>query len=47
MDEPINLVAKKEEPLKLKHKEIKNMQDKVLCSYVEMENAIDRTKRET
>ncbi|RRT67169.1 hypothetical protein B296_00009085 [Ensete ventricosum] len=40
------LVAEKEELLKLKHKEIEKMQDKVLRSYAEMENVMDRTKRE-
>lgn len=46
MDELVKLVAEKEELLKLKHKEIEKMQDKVLRSYAEMENVIDRTKRE-
>ncbi|CAA7409550.1 unnamed protein product [Spirodela intermedia] len=40
------LVADKEELLKLKHKEIEKMQEKVLLSYADMENVIDRTKRE-
>lgn len=42
----VKLVAEKEELLKLKHKEIEKMQDKVLRSYAEMENVINRTKRE-
>ncbi|XP_042435899.1 grpE protein homolog 2, mitochondrial-like [Zingiber officinale] len=45
-DDLVNLVAEKEELLKLKQKEIEKMQDKVLRSYAEMENVIDRTKRE-
>lgn len=45
-DELVKLVAEKEELLKLKHKEIEKMQDKVLRSYAEMENVMDRTKRE-
>lgn len=45
-DDLVKLVAEKEELLKLKHKEIEKMQDKVLRSYAEMENVIDRTKRE-
>lgn len=31
--------------LKLKHKEIEIMKDKVLRTYAEMENVMDRTKR--
>lgn len=46
MDELAKLVAKKEELLKMKHKEIEKMQDKVLRSYAEMENVMDRTRRE-
>ena len=42
----MKLVAEKEELLKTKHKDIEKMQDKVLRSYAEMENVIDRTKRE-
>lgn len=45
-DDLVKLVAEKEELLKLKHKEIEIMQDKVLRSYAEMENVIERTKRE-
>ncbi|XP_078446632.1 grpE protein homolog 2, mitochondrial-like [Wolffia australiana] len=46
IDDLIKLVDEKEELLKKKHKEIEKMQDKVLRSYAEMENVIDRTKRE-
>ena len=42
----IKLVAEKEQLLKLKHKEIEKMQDKVLRTYAEMENVMDRTRRE-
>ncbi|EEF31174.1 grpE protein homolog 2, mitochondrial isoform X3 [Ricinus communis] len=46
MDDLVKLVAEKEELLKLKHKEIEKMQDKVLRTYAEMENVMERTKRE-
>lgn len=46
MDDLVKLVAEKEELLKLKHKEIEKMQDKVLRSYAEMENVMGRTRRE-
>ncbi|XP_061342281.1 grpE protein homolog 2, mitochondrial-like isoform X2 [Gastrolobium bilobum] len=42
----IKLVAEREELLKLKHQEIQNMQDKVLRTYAEMENVMDRTRRD-
>ncbi|XP_028769368.1 grpE protein homolog 2, mitochondrial isoform X1 [Neltuma alba] len=45
-DDLIKLVAEKAELLKLKHKEIEKMQDKVLRTYAEMENVMDRTRRE-
>lgn len=45
-DDLIKLVAEKEELLKLKKKEIEKMQDKVLRTYAEMENVMDRTRRE-
>ncbi|CAB4278054.1 unnamed protein product [Prunus armeniaca] len=45
-DDLVKLVAEKEELLKQKHEEIKRMQDKVLRSYAEMENVMDRTRRE-
>ncbi|KAK7387118.1 hypothetical protein VNO78_27642 [Psophocarpus tetragonolobus] len=44
-DNLIKLVREKEQLLKLKHKEIEKMQDKVLRTYAEMENVMDRTKR--
>ncbi|KAM7492737.1 hypothetical protein LguiA_035658 [Lonicera macranthoides] len=46
MDDLVKLVADKEELLKNKHKEIEKMQDKVLRTYAEMENVMDRTRRE-
>jgi len=45
-DNLIKLVAEKEALLKLKHKEIEQMQDKVLRTYAEMENIMERTRRE-
>ncbi|XP_043721527.1 grpE protein homolog 2, mitochondrial-like isoform X1 [Telopea speciosissima] len=45
-DDLVKLVAEKEELLKTKHKEIEKMQDKVLRTYAEMENVMDRTRRE-
>lgn len=46
MDDLAKLVSEKEELLKLKHKQIEEMQDKVLRTYAEMENVMDRTRRE-
>lgn len=46
MDDLVKSLAQKEELLKAKHKEIEIMQDKVLRSYAEMENVMDRTRRE-
>ncbi|KAL6999209.1 hypothetical protein U1Q18_000369 [Sarracenia purpurea var. burkii] len=46
MEDLVKLVAEKEELLKVKHKEIEKMQDKVLRTYAEMENVMDRTRRE-
>lgn len=46
MEDLIKLVSEKEELLKVKHIEIEKMQDKVLRSYAEMENVMDRTRRE-
>ncbi|KAE8125476.1 hypothetical protein FH972_020279 [Carpinus fangiana] len=40
------LVVEKEELLKLKHKEIEKLQDKVVRSYAELENVVDRTRRD-
>ncbi|TKY57341.1 GrpE protein [Spatholobus suberectus] len=45
-DDLIKLLAEKEELVKFKHKEIEKMQDKVLRTYAEMENVMDRTRRE-
>ncbi|XP_024160445.1 grpE protein homolog 2, mitochondrial isoform X2 [Rosa chinensis] len=42
----VKLLTEKEELLKQKHKEIEKMQEKVLRSYAEMENVMDRTRRE-
>ncbi|XP_052179088.1 grpE protein homolog 2, mitochondrial-like isoform X2 [Diospyros lotus] len=46
MEDLVKLVAEKEELLKAKHKEIEKMQDKVLRTYADMENVMDRTRRE-
>lgn len=46
MEDLVKLVSEKEDLLKQKHKEIEKMQDKVLRSYAEMENVMDRTRRE-
>ncbi|XP_022151304.1 uncharacterized protein LOC111019268 [Momordica charantia] len=46
MDDLVKLVTEKEELLKLKHKEIEQMQDKVVRTYAEMENVMARTRRE-
>ncbi|KAL1332829.1 hypothetical protein HN51_061608 [Arachis hypogaea] len=45
-DDLIKLAAEKEGLLKVKQKEIEKMQDKVLRTYAEMENVMDRTRRE-
>lgn len=42
----MKVVAEKEELLKSKHKEIEQMQDKVVRTYAEMENVMARTRRE-
>ncbi|XP_044497894.1 grpE protein homolog 1, mitochondrial-like [Mangifera indica] len=42
----IKLLKEREELLKAKHKDMENMQDKVLRTYAEMENIKDRTRRE-
>ena len=39
----MKLVAEKEDVLKGKNKEIETMKDKVLRTYAEMENVMDRT----
>ncbi|CAH2077846.1 unnamed protein product [Thlaspi arvense] len=46
MDDLMKLVAEKEELLSGKEEEIKQMKDKVLRTYAEMENVMDRTRRE-
>ncbi|XP_038686296.1 grpE protein homolog 2, mitochondrial-like isoform X2 [Tripterygium wilfordii] len=46
VDDLVKVVTEKEELLKLKHEEIKAMQDKVLRSYAEMENVMERTRRD-
>lgn len=46
MGDLVQLVAEKEELLKIKHKELEQMQDKILRTYAEMENVLGRTKRE-
>lgn len=46
IDDLVKVVAEKEELLKVKYKEIEQMQDKVIRTYAEMENVMARTKRE-
>lgn len=46
VDDLVKLVAEKEDLLMVKHKQIEEMKDKVLRSYAEMENVMDRTRRE-
>lgn len=46
MEDLVQLVAEKEELLKLKHKEVEGMQDKLLRGLADSENVIKRTKRE-
>ncbi|RLM60449.1 hypothetical protein C2845_PM14G09390 [Panicum miliaceum] len=43
----MKLLLEKDESLKLKDQEVKDMKDKVLRSYAEMENVLARTKRES
>ncbi|WVZ93670.1 hypothetical protein U9M48_039634 [Paspalum notatum var. saurae] len=43
----VNLLLEKDESLKSKCEEIKDLKDKVLRSYAEMENVLARTKRES
>ncbi|CAN6894841.1 unnamed protein product [Brassica oleracea] len=45
-DDLVKLVAEKEELLSVKEEEIKLMKDKVLRTYAEMENVMDRTRRD-
>ncbi|XP_058209775.1 grpE protein homolog 2, mitochondrial-like isoform X2 [Rhododendron vialii] len=47
MDDLVKLVTEKEELLNVKHKEIEKMQDKVLRTYADMENVMDRARRES
>ncbi|XP_044473689.1 grpE protein homolog 2, mitochondrial-like isoform X1 [Mangifera indica] len=42
----VKLLKEREELLKAKHKEMENMQDKVLRTFAEMENIKERTRRE-
>ncbi|KAF8113930.1 hypothetical protein N665_0043s0006 [Sinapis alba] len=46
MDDLVKLVAEKEKLLSEKEEEIKKMKDKVLRTYAEMENVMDRTRRD-
>jgi molecular chaperone GrpE len=46
-DDLVKLLLEKDELLTSKDEEIKDMKDKVLRSYAEMENVIARTKRES
>ncbi|WZY85734.1 hypothetical protein YC2023_032118 [Brassica napus] len=46
MDDLMKLVAEKDELLSEKEQEIKQMKDKVLRTYAEMENVMDRTRRD-
>ncbi|CAO2168778.1 unnamed protein product [Urochloa humidicola] len=43
----VKLLLEKDESLKSKDQEVKDMKDKVLRSYAEMENVLARTKRES
>ncbi|KAJ0250972.1 GrpE protein 2 [Hirschfeldia incana] len=45
-DDLMKLVAEKEELLSVKEEELKQMKDKVLRTYAEMENVMDRTRRD-
>ncbi|CAN7081779.1 unnamed protein product [Brassica oleracea var. botrytis] len=46
MDDLMKLVSEKDELLSEKEQEIKQMKDKVLRTYAEMENVMDRTRRD-
>ncbi|KAI3688507.1 hypothetical protein L2E82_46129 [Cichorium intybus] len=46
VEDLVKLVGEKEGLLKTKQKEIEDMKDKVLRTYAEMENVMERTKRE-
>ncbi|CAN4102674.1 unnamed protein product [Withania somnifera] len=45
-DDLVKCVIEKEELLKMKHEELRKMQDKALRTYAEMENVMERTRRE-
>ncbi|CAN4103980.1 unnamed protein product [Withania somnifera] len=45
-DDLVKYVIEKEELLKMTHEELRKMQDKVLRTYAEMENVMERTRRE-
>lgn len=45
-DDLVKLVAEKEEQLKIKHEELQKLQDKALRTYADMQNSMDRTKRD-
>lgn len=46
-DDLVKIAAEKDELLKTKQKEVIAMQDKVLRTYAEIENVLERTKRES
>lgn len=46
LEDLVKLVTEKEELLKTKQEEIEKMKDKVLRTYADMENIMERTKRE-
>lgn len=46
MEDLVKLVTEKEELLKTKQEEIEKMKDKVLRTYADMENIMDRSRRE-
>ncbi|KAJ9551426.1 hypothetical protein OSB04_015471 [Centaurea solstitialis] len=47
MEDLVKLMTEKEELLKTKQEEIEKMKDKVLRTYADMENIMERTKRES
>ncbi|XP_019153141.1 PREDICTED: uncharacterized protein LOC109149677 isoform X2 [Ipomoea nil] len=46
-DDLVKLIVEKEEKLNAKQKELEEMKDKVLRTYAEMENTMDRNRRES
>lgn len=46
-DDLVKLIVEKEEKLSAKQKELDEMKDKVLRTYAEMENTMDRNRRES